>query len=94
MRTIGAAPTFGTRRDHAPDLVPRHRAVLHLEPDEVEVLADFAVEIGIEAGDRVARDLSIVEQRFLRAVVERPGRGRVHQALTCQPHPRSSASSA
>jgi hypothetical protein len=30
------------------------RAVLHLEPDEIEMLADFAVKIGIES----ARPLS------------------------------------
>ena len=81
MRTIGAAPTLGTRGDHATDFVPRHRAVLHLEPDEVEVLADLAVQLGIEARNRVAGDLSIVEQRFFRAVVERPRRGGIHHGL-------------
>ena len=81
MRTIGAAPTFGTRRDHATDFVPRHRAVLHLEPDEVEMLADLAVQLGIEARDRVAGDLSIVEQRFFRAVVEWPRGGGIHQGF-------------
>ena len=75
MRIIGAAPTRGQASDHPPDLVPGHRAVLHLEPDEVEVLADLAVEVGVEARDRVARDLLVLEQPFLGAVVERPRRG-------------------
>src|SRR5204862_7365045 len=39
---------LGTRRDHSTDFVPRHRAVLHLEPDEVEMLADLAVQLGIK----------------------------------------------
>src|SRR5262249_4795867 len=33
-----------TSRDHLRDLVPRHRAVLHLEPHEAVVLANFAIE--------------------------------------------------
>ena len=81
MRTIGAAPTRGHASDHAPDFVPRHRAVLHLEPDEVEMLADLAVQLGVEARNRVARDLLVVEQRFFRAVVERPRRGGIHHGL-------------
>ena len=49
MRIIGAAPTGGHAAIILRDFVPRHRAVLHLEPDEVEMLADFAVQLGIEA---------------------------------------------
>ena len=30
-------------------------------PDVVKMLADFAVQVGIKAGNRVARNLSIVE---------------------------------
>ena len=66
---------------HSPDLVPGHGAVLHLEPDEVEVLADLAVEIGVEARNRVAGDLLVLEQQFLGLVVERPWRARVHRRL-------------
>ena len=69
----------GTGQHHAPHFVPRHRAVLHLEPDEVEVLADFAVQLRVEARDRVAGDLLVLEQQLLGLVVERPRRGGVHR---------------
>ena len=71
----------GTREHHAPHLVPRHRAVLHLEPDEVEVLADLAVQLRVVGRDRVAGDLLVLEQQLLGLVVERPRRGRADRGL-------------
>src|SRR3954471_9830126 len=45
------------------------------------MLADFAVQLRIKTGNRVARDLSIVEQGFFRAVVEGPRGGGIHQGF-------------
>src|SRR5262249_41461700 len=47
-------------------------AVLHLEPDVRVVLADLAIELGIERSDRVTGDLPVAEEQLLRFVVERP----------------------
>ena len=71
----------GARHHHPPHLVVGHRAVLHLEPDVVEVLADFAVQLGIEARNGVAGDLLVLQQPLLGAVVERPRRGGIHHRL-------------
>src|SRR4029453_2094608 len=66
---------------HAPHFVPRHRAVLHLEPGIVEVLANLAVEVRVEARDGVAGDLLVLEQQLLGLVVERARCHRAHRSL-------------
>ena len=82
----GGAVGAGARRDHLRDVVPRHRAVLHLEPDEPVVLADLAIELRIERADRVAGDLLAAEEQFLRLVVERALVARADVA-TCSSSP-------
>src|SRR3954468_19223853 len=53
----GNAARFGDRLDQLLRLTPGERAVLHLDPDEVDPLAGLLRDLQVRADDRVAEDL-------------------------------------